>query len=132
MGIFRSVATRYAHVRCCNKNFAIVLLDYALRPKGKRWYAVCMERAVAYYRVSTKQQQRSGLGIEAQRSAVTRFAEAEGIHIICEYVEVETGKGADALDRRPQLRWPKHASRSAPSWCPSSTAFPAMSRSYPV
>jgi DNA invertase Pin-like site-specific DNA recombinase len=62
-----------------------------------------MERAVAYYRVSTKQQHRSGLGIEAQRAAVTRFAEAEGLAIIAEFVEAETGKGADALDRRPQL-----------------------------
>src|SRR3954463_1322601 len=61
-----------------------------------------MERAVAYYRVSTRQQQRSGLGIEAQRAAVTRFAEAENLTIIAEYVEAETGKGADALDRRPQ------------------------------
>ena len=69
----------------------------------KRWYAVCMERAVAYYRVSTKQQHRSGLGIEAQRAAVTRFAEAEHLALIAEFVEVETGKGADALDRRPQL-----------------------------
>jgi DNA invertase Pin-like site-specific DNA recombinase len=62
-----------------------------------------MERAVAYYRVSTKQQHRSGLRIEAQRAAVTCFAEAEGFMIIAEYVEAETGKGADALDRRPQL-----------------------------
>jgi DNA invertase Pin-like site-specific DNA recombinase len=44
-----------------------------------------------------------GLGIEAQRAAVARFAEAEGIAIIREFTEVETGKGADALDRRPQL-----------------------------
>jgi len=62
-----------------------------------------MDRAVAYYRVSTRQQQRSGLGIEAQRAAVQRFAEAEQITIIAEFVEAETGKGADALDRRPQL-----------------------------
>jgi DNA invertase Pin-like site-specific DNA recombinase len=62
-----------------------------------------MDRAVAYLRVSTKQQQRSGLGIEAQRATVTRFAEAESLQIIAEYVEAETGKGADALDRRPQL-----------------------------
>src|SRR4051812_1401285 len=62
-----------------------------------------MERVVAYYRVSTKRQQRSGLGLDAQRAAVTRFAEAEGMNIAGEYVEVETGKGADALDRRPQL-----------------------------
>src|SRR3954467_4206198 len=62
-----------------------------------------MDRAVAYYRVSTRQQQRSGLGIEAQRATVARFAEAEGITLIAEFVEAETGKGADALDRRPQL-----------------------------
>jgi DNA invertase Pin-like site-specific DNA recombinase len=62
-----------------------------------------MDRAVAYYRVSTRQQQRSGLGIEAQRAAVERFAEVEHLQIIAEYVEAETGKGSDALDRRPQL-----------------------------
>jgi len=62
-----------------------------------------MARAVAYHRVSTRQQQRSGLGIKAQRAAVQRFAEVESIQIIAEYVEAETGKGADALERRPQL-----------------------------
>ena len=62
-----------------------------------------MKSAVAYCRVSTRQQQRSGLGIEAQRATVQRFAEAERITIIAEFVEAETGKGADALDRRPQL-----------------------------
>src|SRR5712672_1363914 len=82
---------------------AITLLGIALRPNAIRWYAVCMELAVAYYRVSTRQQHRSGLGIEAQRATVTRFAETENLRIIAEYVEAETGKGADALDRRPQL-----------------------------
>ena len=72
-----------------------------------------MEAAVAYYRVSTKQQHRSGLGIEAQRAAVTRFAETEGMTLIAEFVEAETGKGADALDRRPQLAAALSAARSA-------------------
>jgi len=72
-----------------------------------------MESAVAYYHVSTKQQHRSGLGIEAQRTAVERFTEAEGLKIISEYVEVETGKGADALDRRPQLAAALSAARTA-------------------
>jgi DNA invertase Pin-like site-specific DNA recombinase len=58
---------------------------------------------VSYIRVSTSQQGRSGLGIEAQRSALAHFAESEGFEIVAEMVEVETGKGADALDRRPQL-----------------------------
>ena len=40
-----------------------------------------MERAIAYLRVSTQQQQRSGLGIEAQRAAIERFAAAESLLI---------------------------------------------------
>lgn len=58
---------------------------------------------VAYLRVSTAEQGRSGLGLEAQRDAVRRFADAEGFEIVAEFTEVETGKGADALERRPQL-----------------------------
>jgi DNA invertase Pin-like site-specific DNA recombinase len=72
-----------------------------------------MGRAIAYLRVSTQRQSRSGLGIEAQRAAIARFAEAEGITVIGEYVEAETGKGADALDRRPQLAAALAAARSA-------------------
>ena len=72
-----------------------------------------MERAVAYFRVSTRQQQRSGLGIEAQRATIARFAEAEGLTIIAEFVEAETGKGADALDRRPQLAAALAAAKTA-------------------
>jgi DNA invertase Pin-like site-specific DNA recombinase len=62
-----------------------------------------MKPAVAYLRVSTQRQGRSGLGVEAQRAAVARFAEAEGFDLVDEHVEIETGKGADALDRRPVL-----------------------------
>lgn len=58
---------------------------------------------VTYLRVSSAQQGRSGLGIEAQREALARFAEAEGFTIVAEFVEVETGKGHDALAQRPQL-----------------------------
>jgi len=72
-----------------------------------------MDCAVAYYRVSTRQQQRSGLGIEAQRAAVERFAEAEKFTLIAEFVEAETGKGSDALDRRLQLAAALAAARQA-------------------
>ena len=93
-----------------------------------------MDSVVAYLRVSTERQQRSGLGIEAQRAAIARFAESEGLTIIAEFVEAETGKGADALDRRPQLAaaLPKPAGASVRSWSPSSTGFPAMSPSSPA
>jgi len=62
-----------------------------------------MRSVIAYLRVSTGQQGKGGLGIEAQREAIARFAEAEGMTIAAEHVEIETGKGADALDRRPVL-----------------------------
>ena len=58
---------------------------------------------VGYLRVSTSKQGRSGLGIEAQKEALERFAGAEGFTLGRVFVEVETGKGADALERRPQL-----------------------------
>src|SRR3954447_7242566 len=59
--------------------------------------------AVAYLRVSSEQQGRSGLGLDAQRQAVERFAAEHGFTFVETYEEVETGKGSDALDRRPQL-----------------------------
>src|SRR5262245_52755352 len=58
---------------------------------------------LAYCRVSTKAQGHSGLGLEAQREALARFVVAEEFEIVREFIEIETGKGADALDRRPQL-----------------------------
>lgn len=60
-------------------------------------------KVVGYVRVSTSQQGRSGLGLEAQQEAIRRFAEAEGLELVQVYVEVETGKGHDALERRPVL-----------------------------
>lgn len=59
--------------------------------------------AVAYLRVSTERQGRSGLGMEAQRAAVARFAVDTGLTIAEEFVEIETGKGSNALAKRPQL-----------------------------
>jgi DNA invertase Pin-like site-specific DNA recombinase len=61
------------------------------------------KRLIGYVRVSTAKQGHSGLGIEAQKEALERFAATEGFQILRVFVEVETGKGSDALDRRPQL-----------------------------
>src|SRR5271156_2236879 len=72
-----------------------------------------MRPVVSYIRVSTGKQGKSGLGIEAQRDAIARFADAEGCEIIAEHVEIETGKGADAIERRPQLAAALAASRKA-------------------
>lgn len=53
---------------------------------------------VAYYRVSTQKQGKSGLGLEAQRRDVLRYCEGKG-KIIAEYTEVESGKKPN----RPEL-----------------------------
>lgn len=62
-----------------------------------------MSHLVAYIRVSTQKQGRSGLGAAAQKEAIMRFALAHGLTIYDTFEEVETGKGADALDKRPKL-----------------------------
>jgi DNA invertase Pin-like site-specific DNA recombinase len=58
-----------------------------------------MGNLVAYYRVSTVQQGRSGLGLEAQQDAVGRFVAGSGDRLVAEYTEVESGRLRD----RPQL-----------------------------
>ena len=58
---------------------------------------------IAHFRVSTERQGRSGLGLEAQAERCTQFAAANGLNVVGTFTEVETGKGSDALDRRPQL-----------------------------
>jgi len=54
---------------------------------------------VAYYRVSTKRQGESGLGLDAQQRAVHGLAASKQGPLLAEYVEVETGKSA----KRPKL-----------------------------
>ena len=56
-------------------------------------------KAVAYYRVSTTRQGESGLGLEAQRETVRRFAASRGMEIVGHFTEVESGKVND----RPEL-----------------------------
>jgi DNA invertase Pin-like site-specific DNA recombinase len=58
--------------------------------------------ACAYIRVSTTQQGKSGLGLDAQQKQILAFARSENFKILTEFVEVESGKGDDA-SMRPQL-----------------------------
>jgi DNA invertase Pin-like site-specific DNA recombinase len=59
---------------------------------------------VTYFRVSTARQGISGLGLDAQRLTVTQYLSGATRTVLAEFLEVETGKGANALDRRPELR----------------------------
>ena len=54
---------------------------------------------VAYYRVSTSGQGKSGLGLSAQKGAVRKFAKSQTLEVVAEFEEVESGK----LKERPQL-----------------------------
>ena len=58
-----------------------------------------MEQLIGYYRVSTDRQGKSGLGLEAQRHDVRRYASLIGAELIAEFVEVESGR----INSRPVL-----------------------------
>lgn len=62
------------------------------------------QQFVTYYRVSTQRQGASGLGLDAQRVVVERYLSERARTALGEFCEVETGKGANALEKRPQLR----------------------------
>jgi DNA invertase Pin-like site-specific DNA recombinase len=64
-------------------------------------------KAVAYYRVSTAAQGRSGLGLEAQRTAVEEIVRQRGLTLLAEFTEVESGKRND----RPVLAQALHHAR---------------------
>jgi DNA invertase Pin-like site-specific DNA recombinase len=70
-----------------------------------------MQPAIAYVRVSTDRQGRSGLGLEAQQEAISAFLQREGYQLAESFTEVETGKGGDAIERRPQLAAALRAAR---------------------
>ena len=72
--------------------------DYLHKPNGRLIFVTMATKTyVAYLRQSTKKQEVSGLGIEAQREIIHKFLKDETL--ITEYVETESGKKSD----RPQL-----------------------------
>jgi DNA invertase Pin-like site-specific DNA recombinase len=90
-------------IRTLQKDFKISLdvqqcFLYALK-QSERGGEKAMQEYVAYYRVSTKAQGASGLGLEAQRTAVESFANQNGGAIVREFTEVESGNRTD----RPEL-----------------------------
>jgi DNA invertase Pin-like site-specific DNA recombinase len=108
---------------------AVIERDAQGRPQINRiTYAICALQALRErlrckeiwvegadrYRNPDEDLGRSGLGIDAQRAAVTRFAEAEGFAIVAEFAEIETGKGSNALDRRPKLAEARRNGKGTP------------------
>jgi len=66
-----------------------------------------MTRFVAYYRVSTDRQGQSGLGLEAQRTAVTQHIGAA--ELVAEFTEVESGRKNDREQLALALAVGRHA-----------------------
>ena len=66
-----------------------------------------LQRLVAYERVSTARQGASGLGLEAQRNTIQRFAASRGVEVLARFTEVESGKRSD----RPELAKALHLAR---------------------
>ena len=77
-----------------------MLFEDNARIRNERYTASSVKKAVAYYRVSTKRQGKSGLGLEAQRISVRQFASLRQIKLLYEFVEVEKGK----IIERPILK----------------------------
>lgn len=79
---------------CCSGPFAFILyLTASLGPSRMH------ELFVPYFRVSTDQQGRSGLGLEAQQRAVGEYVRGVGGEMLDEFIEIESGKRSD----RPEL-----------------------------
>ena len=66
-----------------------------------------VQRFVAYERVSTARQGKSGLGLDAQRLAIDRFAAQSGAEVAARFTEVESGKRSD----RPELTKALHLAK---------------------
>ncbi len=82
--------------------------DHTLNERFAMWSVgrkiMASGKFVSYLRVSTQRQGASGLGLEAQREGVRQFLSGGNWALLEEFVEVETGKGFNALEKRPQLR----------------------------
>ena len=67
------------------------------------WEGLTMQAAIGYFRVSTREQGRSGLGLAAQRHEIEQFGARERFSVKSWHQDVQTGDGADALLLRPGL-----------------------------
>ena len=87
------------HSLTANSSYAIIEIEEYNHMYCSSDRTRLVGRLIPYYRVSTRKQGESGLGLEAQQSCVADFARYGQHEIIATYQEIETGKRAD----RPEL-----------------------------
>ncbi len=62
-----------------------------------------MNEAIGYIRVSTSEQGRSGLGLEAQEARIKQFCQSEGLTVTEWFKDIQSGKGDQSSNTRPRL-----------------------------
>lgn len=67
-----------------------------------------MRQIVAYYRVSTKRQGESGLGLDAQQATVAAYCRENGCELLAEFTEIESGR----VNSRPRLQMAMRLARA--------------------
>ncbi|MBO0717303.1 MAG: recombinase family protein, partial [Rhizobiales bacterium] len=72
-----------------------------------------MKPAISYRRLSKERKGKPVFGLDAQQARIAAFCAAEGFEITADFAEIETGKGYDALERRPQLAAALDAAKKA-------------------
>src|SRR5207245_4367679 len=83
---------------------------------------------VAYFRVSTDKQGKSGLGLEAQREAVLTYLDGGRWSLLREFVEVESGKRNDRPELTASLAACKKGSSRSITRTPTSSPFISFRR----
>jgi len=96
------MSTQVCQLTAFPKNIPVAQISYRLDPfKHKPTFTfegkAGLARYVAYFRVSTEKQGKSGLGLAAQHSLVERFL-SEGDELISEFVEVHSGKNDERVE----------------------------------
>src|SRR5690348_4804047 len=83
---------------CAHGNTNACYTNFSQRQVSCRRHVMAANKFIAYYRVSTARQGRSGLGLDAQRQAVAEYLSGHG-QLVAEVTEVESGKH----NERPEL-----------------------------
>ncbi len=97
-GVYRIAEIDLELTRTCPLNGCINMLNERITECNNRRGQIIMCELVAYFRVSTAKQGRSGLGLEAQRTAVESYAQSVGKSTSAEFVEIEGGGNNDRAE----------------------------------